>query len=333
MNEKKLIAYLRRNNLISSQRVRVTPLSGGVSSDILLIEDGDRRFVLKRALGRLRVKDEWRADVSRNHYEQAYMRYAGRILPQHVPGILHSDRRMGFFTMPYLSGAWSNWKQDLLCGRIQADCARLAGRFLGTVHSASWGDAELKAHFDNTDLFYQLRIEPYLLTTGRRTPELRPLFEAEADRLAATRLALVHGDFSPKNLLVRAGGLMVLDCEVAWFGDPAFDVGFLLNHLFLKSIHLPEQHLSYLKLVDVFLARYRAHMARVFDAEFEQRVSRLLLMLMLARIVGKSPAEYLMDDSRKVEFIKAFVHRSLATGPLRIDSVQADWADRIQDIQ
>ncbi len=299
-----LLQLLRKDGVVRSPHATLTPLAGGVSSEICRVEDGGEIFVVKRALARLKVRDEWTADTSRNVYEQRYLSYVSRLLPQAVPAVRAAPPAGGYFAMEYLGPQYRNWKEMLLAGDFHPAHACAAARALGQIHRASHGDAEAAALFDSGSCFYQLRLEPYLLTTGRRHPHLQPLFDAEAARLAATRECLVHGDFSPKNILIGAGRLVILDCEVACYGDPAFDVCFLLNHLFLKSLfHLradgPEE------MIAEFWREYTAASGR----DIEVRVPRLLLMLLLARIDGKSPVEYL-DEPRR-QFVRDFVYGRL----------------------
>jgi thiamine kinase-like enzyme len=142
---------------------------------------------------------------------------------------------------------------------------------------------------------------------------LQPLFEAEAARLAATHRCLVHGDFSPKNILISRDRLVLLDCEVAWFGDPVFDIAFLLNHLMLKSIHLP---LRAAELKAMLAAAWRAYLDELTAQQrqgLEPLTARLMLMLMLARVDGKSPVEYLGQEQRA--WVRAFVARKLERLP------------------
>ena len=54
--------YLERCGLIDeNSRVTAAPLSGGVSSDVALAACGDRRWVLKQGLPKLKVAQDWRA--------------------------------------------------------------------------------------------------------------------------------------------------------------------------------------------------------------------------------------------------------------------------------
>ena len=319
-----IIDRLRRDGHLSSADVRVTPLSGGVSSDIYLVEDGSEKWVVKRALEKLKVKDDWFADVSRNRFEQEYLNYVGAHLPEAVPGVVFTGD--GYFAMEYLGDGFANWKRLMLDGRYELDVAERAGRILGTIHRISQGDRTARERFDSTDNFHQLRSEPYLVTTGKRHPDLTATFEAEVLRLESTRECLVHGDYSPKNILVSKFRLVVLDCEVAWYGDPAFDLAFLLTHLHLKAIHRPSAS-SVLaamarKSVDAYLA------ARKIDSRkcsaLLQRTSRLLLMIMLARIDGKSPVEYLTEPELK-NWIRRFIRKALLENAGTLTDVSTTW--------
>lgn len=308
-----IIEKLRHAGVLGSGAVASQPLSGGVSCDIWLLDEGGRRVVVKQALPKLRVKDDWFADVGRNATEQAYIRYVAGFRADAVPRILHADPVAGFFAMEFLGDGYANWKSQMLAGRADLETARRAGALLGEVHRRSWGDEALRAEFDTTENFHQLRTESYLLTTGERHPPLRELFEAEAKRMEATRLCLAHGDYSPKNILVAADRIVLLDCEVAWFGEPAFDTGFLLNHLHLKAMNNPAMRAAFLGLAARAWAAYREALGAGLMGDLDIRTARQLLMQMLARVDGKSPVEYLTDQ-RKRDAVRGFVAKHLPGG-------------------
>ena len=319
-----LLGELRDAGLLAVPAARLTPLSGGVSSDIYLVDDGPRRFVVKRALAKLRVRDDWFADLGRNRVERDYLAYARKIVPGAVPGVIHADPAKDWFAMEYLGGDLLNWKTELLAGRADPAAARLAGETLGRLHAASWGDPAAQATFDTLPNFTDLRIEPYLLSTADRVPAVAQILREEAARLAATRIALVHGDYSPKNLLVGPGRVVVLDAETAWYGDPAFDTGFLLNHLFLKALHRAPEGDALLALVGEAWRAYAAALGRHADAGIEARTVRLVLSLMIARVHGKSPVEYLTDPGKR-RGLSDFACRHLARPPETVAGLAAAW--------
>ena len=228
-----ILKLLRADGLLRTDHARAVPLTGGVSSDVFLVEDGPRKFVVKQALAKIKVHDLWQADISRNRTEFEYLNFVGRVLPEAVPKVFAAGD--GYFTMEYLGEGFVNWKQMLLLGQCLPEHAAQAGRTLGMIHRVSSGNAEAARTFDTTENFHQLRSDPYLVTTGQRHPELREYFERETIRLESTRECLVHGDYSPKNILIGNGRQVILDCEVAWYGDPSFDLAFLLNHLLVEG--------------------------------------------------------------------------------------------------
>lgn len=321
-SELHILHLLRRDGLVSGA-ARCSPLSGGVSSDVFLIEDEGKRVVVKQALPCLKVRDYWPADTSRNRVEYEFLKYLKRLIPGAAPQVVAAGA--DYFAMEYLGPEYANWKELLLRGECRQEHALRAATILGTLHRESFGDSELASRFDTTINFHQLRTDPYLLTTGRRHSELSELFEQEAVRLEAARECLVHGDYSPKNMLIGNDRLVLLDCEVAWYGDPAFDVAFLTNHLLLKSLFHAPSDIGLQRMTATFLEKYfqertlRAPAARELDA----RTAHLLLMLMLARVDGKSPVEYLTGGAK--DFVRTFVRSALASSQFSMDQVISRW--------
>jgi aminoglycoside phosphotransferase (APT) family kinase protein len=305
---------LRARGVLRSTDATLTPLTGGVSSEIYRADDSGRVFVVKRALAKLKVAAEWFADTRRNAHEQAYLTYVARFRPDAVPAVLAGGEDEGWFAMEFLEG-FANWKSELLVGRADPGTATRAAAILGEIHARSHGDATAQRRFATDANFHELRIAPYLLATAERAEnaDLRRLILDDAAALAARREALVHGDFSPKNLLVRPDRLVVLDCEVAWYGDPAFDVAFLLAHLLLKALHhAPEGAAPLRPLFDAALAAYREAQPTLAEPVLA-RTPRLLRWLLLARVDGKSPVEYLAPE--KQACVRRFVRTHTLDAP------------------
>lgn len=319
-----LLKLLQRDGVVHAPNARLTPLSGGVSCEIYLVEDGSERFVVKRALPKLKVKADWFADINRNRYEWEYIRYVAKFLPDAIPALRYCSATDNYFAMEYLNGSYANWKQLLLAGEAKTEHAARAGNLLAQIHRHSTGDSEARQAFDTTRIFSQLRIESYLLATGAKHPALRPRFEAEAARLAGVRECLVHGDFSPKNILISPGRMVLLDCEVAWYGEPAFDLAFLSNHFFLKALLHAPRDVGMRTMIEKFWSEYQAVRP---SPEIELRTARLLLMLMLARVDGKSPVEYL--DTPRQQFVREFVQSELSAENFSLRHITDSWFSRL----
>jgi 5-methylthioribose kinase len=316
-----LLELLRTDGVVTSPHATVTPLTGGVSSEIYRVDDNGHIFVVKRALAKLKVQQDWFADVGRNANEFRYLEYVtNHCLTDATPRPLRLSEANGYFTMEYLGDGFANWKQQLLAGECEVVVARRLGVLLGVIHHLSADDPLARETFNTLPWFEQLRIDPYLLTTAKRHPRLSSLFHEEAERLRAWSRVLVHGDFSPKNILVSDQRIAIVDCEVAWFGDAAFDVAFLLNHLILKTIARPAIAETLRDMVWAFWAAYRQAGRPLLETQArEEHVARLLLMLMLARIDGKSPVEYLDDVQR--QRVRTFAIERLEAGRWELERV------------
>lgn len=290
----RLVASLRDLGLVNSPEPRVTALTGGVSSLIVKVEEGDRSFCAKSALSKLKVAADWQVPVHRNQAEVAWMRQAGRIVPSAVPDILGDDPDQNIFAMQWLDpDQHPVWKQQLMDGQVSVSFARDVGTVLGRIHTATAGNQCIAAQFANDADFDALRLDPYLRATATVHPELAGHLLALSRVTAQSRHALIHGDVSPKNILQGPEGPILLDAECATYGDPAFDLAFCLNHLIIKVVHLPVQAQALSDSYHAMAHSYLSHVDWELPAAVEARVAALLPALALARIDGKSPVEYL----------------------------------------
>lgn len=323
-------AALARMGLVSpGERPELEPLAGGVSSDIYRVRLAQRCVCIKRALAKLKVSAEWRAPVERNRYEVEWMRAARAIVPELVPEVVAEDRESGSFAMEYLDPERHPvWKAQLRDGIIDANVAAEVGRRVAAVHSATFGDDDVARRFPTDAIFHAIRIEPYLLATARAHPECAAPLQALAEVTAATRCALVHGDVSPKNILVGPRGPILLDAECAWYGDPAFDLAFCLNHMLLKCLWRPPWRSRYLLCFDALADTYVAAMGPQGGA-IERRTARLLPGLFLGRVDGKSPAEYVTEEADKAR-VRRVARRLLLEPPARLADVRSAWSAELE---
>ncbi len=305
-------------------------LSGGVSSDIWRVRLPEGRDVcIKRALPKLKVAADWRAPVVRNRYEARWLARAAEAMPGGVPALLGQDEASGTLAMEWLPPeAHPVWKARLQAGHADAGFAAEVGRRIARVHAFAARRPVLAADFPTDQLFHAIRLEPYLVATARVHPDLAPALTALVARTAATKVTLVHGDVSPKNILVGPQGPVFIDAECAWWGDPAFDLAFCLNHLLLKCLWTPQAARDFLLCFEALAAAYLAGVEWEAPAALEARAAQLLPGLFLARVDGKSPVEYVTEEADK-DRVRRVARALLAAPPDRLRSVRAAWGDEI----
>jgi aminoglycoside phosphotransferase (APT) family kinase protein len=325
-----LRADLRAAGLLApGEVVGIEPLTGGVSSDISLVTTATRRFCVKRALAKLKVAADWRAPVERNRSEVAWMQSVARIAPGAVPEILADRSGDGWFAMAYLEPELHPlWKAQLRDGHIDAAFAAAVGSTLARIHAASAADTSLAQLFATDHIFYPIRLEPYLAATALKHPDCASRLDALIAQTQANKRALVHGDVSPKNILIGPRGPVFLDAECAWWGDPAFDIAFCLNHLLLKCAWRPQWSARYLESFDALARAYLAGVTWELPAALEVRAAGLLAGLFLARVDGKSPAEYITQESWKAR-VRSVARRFLLQPTAHFAALRAAWAREI----
>ena len=326
-----IVEALTRMGLVHGQAPPpMTPLAGGVSSDIWRVDLHAGPVCVKRALPRLKVAALWEAPVERNRYEWEWLREAGRIVPSCVPPLVAHDAEAGCFAMGFLDpAAHPLWKTQLRDGNARATTAQAVGKRLAAIHNATAGRADVQARFATDDIFYAIRLEPYLVATASRHPDLADPLAAIVSRTAATKHALVHGDVSPKNILIGPDGPIFLDAECAWYGDPAFDLAFCLNHLLLKCLWTPAATVAFLRSFDTLAETYLAGVEWEPRAAIEARAAHLLPGLFLARVDGKSPVEYVTAEADR-ERVRLTARPLIRKPPATVAAVREAWAERLR---
>lgn len=327
--------WIRALGLSSATSLRGEPLAGGVSSDIWRVDLASGPVCVKRALSVLKVKAHWEAPIVRNQYEARWMQFAAEVVPGSVAECLASDPDRGMLLMPYLPSAeYPLWKEMLRDGTIRDEDAAGVGNMLGAIHARSAAQPELAAQFDSATIFHAIRLDPYLGEAARKNPDDAMVLEHLIQTTANTRLALVHGDVSPKNILIGPSGPVLLDAECAWWGDPVFDLAFCLNHLLLKRVWRPQWTNRYHGAFSALLDSYRNSVLQwgLWEPweDLEARCARLLPALLLARIDGKSPVEYLdLDDQPggQRDQIRRLARQYLRHPTTRLEAINQGWAN------
>lgn len=321
-----LPALVRMGLIDADETPVVRPLAGGVSSLIVRVDARRGAFCVKRALPKLKVAAEWTASPSRNLAEVAWIREVAAFLPAAVPRILGEDASSYSFAMEWLDPERHPvWKMQLRDGLADPAFAARVATLIATIHGRTARRPELAAAFANDRSFSDLRLDPYFACTARVHADCAAAIGRLIERTASTRLALVHGDVSPKNILAGPSGPVLLDAECASYGDPAFDAAFCLTHLLAKCLWRPRSAAALLACFDAFAAAYLAHAAWEPRGGLEPRIAHLLAAILLARVDGKSPLEYLGDADREVQ--RAFARRFVLTPTDSLATLRAAWKE------
>jgi len=328
-----LTAYLRRTGRIAwDEQPAIRVLGGGVSNRTVLVERSNgEAWVLKQALEKLRVAVDWFSSPERVHREALGLRWLADLVPsQQLAALVFEDHGHHLLAMRAVPQPHDNWKSLLLAGHLKEDHVAQFGRLLGTIHretsEGSERHAEAASAFDDRSFFASLRLEPYYGYTATQVPAAADFLHQLIAETLATRVALVHGDYSPKNVLVYGGDagdgtLVLLDHEVIHYGDPAFDLGFSLTHLLSKAHYLRGQHDLFAAAANVYWDTYAATVGDApWIAGLEERAVRHTLACLLARVAGRSPLEYLDDGarSRQRDAVLALLARTPTTVPALI---------------
>ncbi|GIK41269.1 MAG: putative aminoglycoside phosphotransferase [Chloroflexota bacterium] len=305
-----LLAYLGEHGHIAlDEQPRIRVLAGGVSNRTVWVErPGGEAWVLKQALAKLRVSVDWFSSPERVHREALGLRWLAQLAPPGaITPLVFEDHTHHLLAMQAVPHPHDNWKSLLLAGRLEENHVSQFGRLLGAIHRHAFERRqEVAPVFGDRSFFESLRLEPYYSYTAGQVPAAANFLHTLIEETHACRLTLVHGDYSPKNVLVHQNRLILLDHEVIHWGDPAFDLGFSLTHLLSKAHHLPQQRAAFAEAVNQYWRVYTQTIGDIFLLPSSQgglggveaRAVRHTLACLLARVAGRSPLEYLDEAAR-----------------------------------
>ena len=317
------LAYLREAQLLAADvPARVEPLAWGVSNLVLRVFPAQGEdFVVKQSRAQLRTRDPWFSRLDRIWREVGVMQLLEPLLPRGaMPRILFEDRSNYLFAMEAAPARHLVWKEMLLAGRTDDSIAERLGTLLGTIHRETAFDDELHRIWGDTEVFIQLRVDPFYRRVADLEPAIDPPVQAMIEEMFATPICMVHADFSPKNVLVTDGDLTLVDFETAHYGDPAFDLGFFLSHLLLKSVLHADRFAAFAQLTSAFWTSYLHELRPVAETgpfstpDLTRRTVTHLAACMWARIDGTSKIDYLSQDAQQ-QSVRHFCRRLLLEPP------------------
>lgn len=325
-----LLDYLHTSGHIGRDEIpEVRVLAGGVSNRTVWVKRASgESWVLKQALEKLRTKTDWFSSVERIHREAAGMRWLYRLAPERVTRLIFEDHEHHVLAMEAVAEPHQNWKTMLLRGELEFDHVRQFAGLLGQIHQQSYQNEEVRLEFADRSFFESLRLEPYFLYTATQVQKVDDFLRQLIEDNRANLLCVVHGDYSPKNVLVHEGQMVLLDHEVIHFGDPTFDLGFSMTHLLSKAHHVVEHREKFLEAAQVYWNTYSESAPGLLtQPNFEARAVRQTLGCMLGRIDGRSPLEYLSKGERSRQ--RQAVLALMKNPPASFSKLIAGFAERI----
>jgi len=275
-------------------------LKGGVSNKaVWLNRPGGEQWVIKQALSKLRVKEDWYCVQDRIEVEYEGLKWLSEILPEgSVPEPVFFDKKNYVLCMSAVSRPHENLRSLLLNGVVEDGIFKKLGIMLGQIHLRGQEDMRAQSGFDNRRFFEDLRIEPFYEFTAQQLPESRSFYSRLIDETLSTKTTIVHGDYSPKNILVKDGKVILLDYEVMHCGDPAFDIGFFLCQMLSFANHLEGCREKLINAAAVFWESYTDRISGV-DILSEQLAVKHTLGCLLARVKGRSPVDFLTKEEQQ----------------------------------
>lgn len=290
------VAYVTALGLVSGEGWSAAELGGGISGTVVAVHGPGQSLVVKQALPKLKVPDDWPSDVRRSAIEARALALCDALTPGVVPRLLHHDEASHVVVLEHAPADRRNWQAEIGEGRAHAEVGRFAGATLGTWHRETAARPSL-VDWDGSWALEQQRLDPYYRTLLRRLPELDATVGPLLAELEANRTCFVHGDLAPKNILVGPSGRTVLDFEAGHLGDPVLDLAFFLVFPLLSALRWPAVAGEMRSLLDGFLAGYAAEAGEL--AGDASRITRHTAAMTLCRTDGKSVAAFLDEPTRE----------------------------------
>jgi len=294
----------------------ITYCGGGVSGTVAFVTIDGRDMIVKQALAKLKVAEEWLCDPNRMQIEMKSNEIYHRHVPENVPEVYFYDHDNYIFGREAAPEHAVMWKSNLMGGLLDFVIAEKVMRSLVIIHNECAKDREVAEFFADKTIFYELRISPYIKFILKKHPELTEYAQPVIAELMDSAITLVHGDYSPKNVMQDGRKVYLMDFEVAHYGHPSFDLAFLSNHLILKSVYNHRFGAAYLSMLQHILNLYFTEMNYMDKTALEESYLKLLPLLMIARVDGKSPVEYLTEPADK-ELVRTMAYALINNQVLR----------------
>ena len=284
------------DSISNNKILKYSRLKGGVSSEVYKVVTKKNIYCIKRSLKKLLVQKEWIVDQNRIYYEYLWLVHCKKILKQNVPVIYDFNKEENYIIMEYLDNTkYKTLKELYFEKKINFSTIKSISKHLYKIHSLSNDVKTMKIFRRNNQNFFDLRLDPYFNEVARVFPELNDKVKQINKSYRENSSTLVHGDFSPKNILIGKNRILYLDAECCNYGDPVFDLVFFSNHLLIKSMYFESKKKEFLEAFKIFYNHYLKNFNKKNKINYLKRIIDMIPIMLLARVDGKSPVEYIKE--------------------------------------
>jgi len=313
-------ALTRMNLLAPGDTARLTRL-GGTLADVFRVDVGWGAVCLKHPRRDSAGLPD--TSASRARAETEWLKLAHSVVGEGVPEV--QGELPGLLSTEFLDPCTHpSWLSRLLEGDISPATAAEVGRLLGRVHAAGANNIAVAQRFEAREAFLAHRIRTLFLATAERQPGVGQQLRQLAFALGGMRVALIHGDPAPDNILIGPKGPVLIDAEFATYGDPAFDLALPLAHLLALSADRAQSRDAAITAFDTLCAAYAQRISWEVPEHTNERAALLLPALLLAGVHGDAPMRWL-HDPRSRERIAGIARRLLPDPMVRLAAVREAW--------
>lgn len=283
---------------IDSSEAVFTRITGGVSSSTHAAHLPGRGVIIKQALAQLDVAQEWTANPNRVVAEAEGLAWFNRITPDHVPAPIAVVERLHSLVLPMAPQPSPDLRSVVLENPqdFKPEWPKILGKLLALWHAADHRPA-LGSSLDDTSRLLDLRVNPFYLDMAHTWPEHASAIEALAEELLSVRTAVVHGDFTPKNVLcLPEGNLWVVDTEVCHIGNPVIDTASMVAHLVLKALHYRNDSAT----AHALTCARADFLGELSASSTPPRLDAHVGVFLAVRVAGRAPVSYLNEPTRHI---------------------------------
>ena len=324
-----IAAALRAMDLLAPGDIpRLTSLSDSRDARVMRADLGWGTVCVKHAAAAPGTVDGSNC-IERVDAEVRWLKLAQSTVPGCTPTVLGSLPSGGWLALEYLDASeFPAWQRRLASGRVEPWIAAELGHLLGRLHAATAQSAAVAQHLAQRAVFHALRIAPAFERVAAADPDCALALQRIEARLSATRVALVHGDLTPENILCGPRGPVLVDADCAHYGDPAVDVATLLAALWVRMATHCRLRAEYTACWDAFHRSYAAHVTWEMPERAGARAAALIPAFGLAAFAA-APFAGLDTASGGRPSARAVARTLLLTPPAGLDALRDAWLDAL----